>query len=96
VQYRRHDTIAALATAPGSGAVAIVRLSGPAARSIGVALTGVEPRPRHAHTCTFRSASGETLDRGLLLYFPAPRSYTGEDVVELHGHSRRVDGGSRE
>ena len=87
---QRDDTIAALATAPGNGAVAIVRLSGPAARAIGAALTGVDARPRYAEVCTFRSASGEPVDRGLVLYFPAPRSYTGEDVVELHGHGGRV------
>jgi tRNA modification GTPase len=90
MQYRREDTIAALATAPGSGAVAIVRLSGPAALSIARALTGVEPRPRYAEICTFRDVDGQRLDRGLLLYFAAPRSYTGEDVVELHGHGGRV------
>jgi tRNA modification GTPase len=90
MREQRDDTIAALATAPGPGAVAIVRLSGPTARAIGVALTGVEPRPRYAELCTFRGPSGEALDRGLVLYFPGPRSYTGEDVVELHGHGGRV------
>ena len=90
MREQRDDTIAALATAPGLGAVAIVRLSGPNARAIGVALTGVEARPRYAELCTFRGPSGEALDRGLVLYFPGPRSYTGEDVVELHGHGGRV------
>jgi tRNA modification GTPase len=90
MREQRDDTIAALATAPGNGAVAIVRLSGPAARAIGAALSGVDARPRYAELCTFRSASGEPVDRGLVLYFPAPRSYTGEDVVELHGHGGRV------
>jgi tRNA modification GTPase len=90
MREQRDDTIAALATAPGPGAVAIVRLSGPNARAIGVALTGVEARPRYAELCTFRGPSGEALDRGLVLYFPGPRSYTGEDVVELHGHGGRV------
>jgi len=90
MRARRDDTIAALATAPGVGAVAIVRISGPAARTIGAALTGVDARPRYAELCTFRNAAGEPLDRGLVLYFPAPRSYTGEDVVELHGHGGRV------
>jgi tRNA modification GTPase len=86
----RQDTIVALATAPGTGAVAIVRLSGPAALEIARAIAGVDPRPRYAELCAFRGATGELLDRGLLLYFPAPRSYTGEDVVELHGHGGRV------
>jgi tRNA modification GTPase len=90
LEYRRHDTIAALATPPGSGAVAIVRLSGPAAREIGRALTGLEAQPRRAELCTFRDSAGQRLDQGLVLFFPAPRSYTGEDVVELHGHGGRV------
>jgi tRNA modification GTPase len=90
LQYRRDDTIAALATPAGSGAVAIVRLSGPAALEIGRALSALDPRPRYAELCTFRDADGAQLDRGLVLYFPAPRSYTGEDVVELHGHGGRV------
>jgi tRNA modification GTPase len=90
MREQRDDTIAALATAPGTGAVAIVRLSGPRARAIGQALTGVETRPRYAELCTFRGPAGEALDRGLLLYFPGPSSYTGEDVVELHGHGGRV------
>ena len=90
MREQREDTIAALATAPGAGAVAIVRISGPQARAIGQALTGVEARPRYAELCTFRGSTGEALDRELVLYFPAPRSYTGEDVVELHGHGGRV------
>jgi tRNA modification GTPase len=53
-------------------------------------VTGVEARPRYAELCTFRGPSGEPLDRGLVLYFPGPRSYTGEDVVELHAHGGRV------
>jgi tRNA modification GTPase len=90
VRYRRDDTIAALATPPGSGAVAIIRLSGPQAYSIGKRLTGVSPEPRQAHLCEFRDETGEPMDRGLLLYFPGPRSFTGEDVVELHGHGGTV------
>jgi tRNA modification GTPase len=79
-------TIAALATPPGRGAVAIVRLSGPEALAITRKMTGIDPRPRRAELCAFRGVAGELVDRGLVLYFPAPRSYTGEDVVELHGH----------
>jgi tRNA modification GTPase len=86
----RDETIAALATAPGTAAVAIVRLSGPAALDIARRLTGVEPRPRFAELCAFRAGDGSAIDRGLLLYFPAPHSYTGEDVVELHGHGGPV------
>jgi tRNA modification GTPase len=90
LDYQRDDTIAALATAPGSGAVAIVRLSGPKACAIGRQLTGIEPRARYAELCTFRDQHGQVLDQGLVLFFPAPRSYTGEDVVELQGHGGRV------
>jgi tRNA modification GTPase len=80
------DTIAALATAPGVGAVAIVRVSGPSAARIAYALTGREPKARFADLCTFRDAAGETIDRGLLIFFPSPASYTGDDVVELQVH----------
>ncbi len=87
---RRHDTIAALATAPGVGAIAVVRLSGPNAREIVRTLTGRDPQPRVADLRTFRDAGGVMLDRGLVLFFPAPSSFTGEDVVELHCHGGRV------
>ena len=86
---RRDDTIAALATAPGIGAIAVIRLSGPTARAIARELTGREPRPRIADVRTFRDSEGATLDRGLVLFFPAPSSFTGEDVVELHCHGGR-------
>ena len=85
-----NDTIAALATPPGRGAVAIVRVSGDNALAIGRKLAGVRPRPRHAHVCTFRDETGLALDQGLMLFFPGPRSFTGEDVVELHGHGGMV------
>jgi tRNA modification GTPase len=87
---QRDDTIAALATAAGVGAIAIVRLSGPAARTIARALTGLNPRPREAAPCSFSDAAGEPLDRGVVLFFEGPRSFTGEDVVELHCHGGRV------
>jgi len=87
---RRDDTIAALATAPGVGAIAVIRLSGPAARNIARELTGRDPRPRIADVRTFRDGNGATLDRGLVLFFPGPNSFTGEDVVELHCHGGRV------
>ncbi len=90
MNYRLDDTIAALATPPGKGAVAIIRLSGSRARAIGVQLTGVEPKARQAHLCEFRDETGDPVDRGLLLYFPGPRSFTGEDVIELHGHGGMV------
>ena len=86
----RDDTIAAPATAAGNAAVAIVRLSGPQALAIARGLARVEPRPRLAELCVFRDASGAIIDHGLLLFFPAPHSYTGEDVVELQCHGGRV------
>jgi tRNA modification GTPase len=89
---RRHDTIAALATAAGVGAIAVVRLSGPHALDIVRALTGRDAQPRAADLRTFRDSSGAALDRGLVLFFPAPSSFTGEDVVELHCHGGRVVG----
>jgi tRNA modification GTPase len=90
LEHRRDDTIAALATPPGSGAIAVVRVSGPQAGAIGRAVTGVDPEPRHAALCTFRDADGTSIDQGLLLFFPAPHSYTGEHVIELHGHGGRI------
>jgi len=90
VALRRDDTIAALATAPGVGAIAVVRLSGPLAQPITRAITRSELRPRQAELCTFRDAAGATLDRGLALFFNAPHSFTGEDVIELHCHGGRI------
>lgn len=80
------DTIAAVATAPGRASIGVVRVSGPAVRAIVAGILGRMPAPRAATLCDFRAANGETLDRGLALFFPAPHSYTGEDVLELHGH----------
>ncbi|MGQ0697135.1 MAG: tRNA uridine-5-carboxymethylaminomethyl(34) synthesis GTPase MnmE [Panacagrimonas sp.] len=87
---RSADTIAAVATPPGRGAVGMVRLSGPRAFEIAERIVGARPVPRQAGLREFREASGATLDRGLVLCFPAPRSYTGEDVVELQGHGGPV------
>lgn len=80
------ETIAAIATASGAGGVGIVRLSGARARAIGEALCGRALTPRHAHHVRFRDEHGATLDDGIALYFVAPASYTGEDVVELQAH----------
>jgi tRNA modification GTPase len=84
------DTIAAIATAPGRGGIGIVRVSGPAVRSIATALVGRVPRPRVAELRTFGAADGEPIDAGLALFFPKPHSFTGEDVLELHGHGGPV------
>jgi tRNA modification GTPase len=86
----RNDTICAVATPPGRGGVGIIRASGPAAAHIASSLLGAAPKARHAHYARFRDSGGELLDEGLLLYFPAPASFTGEDVVELHGHGGPV------
>ncbi|MEK7260992.1 MAG: tRNA uridine-5-carboxymethylaminomethyl(34) synthesis GTPase MnmE, partial [Pseudomonadota bacterium] len=84
------DTIAAVATPPGRGGIGVVRVSGPATRAIAEALLGKLPPPRIATFARFRAADGAPIDEGLALYFPAPRSYTGEDVLELHGHGGPV------
>lgn len=86
----RQDTIAAIATAAGNGAIGIVRLSGPHSLQIGRRIGGIEPTPRHAHFCTFRDGHNRIIDQGLLLYFPAPNSFTGEDMIELHGHGGTI------
>jgi len=83
------STIAAVATGPAPGGVGIIRLSGPeslaAARAVAPGLPA-SPRPRFAHLARFVDRAGAPLDEGLVLHFPAPASYTGEDVVELHAH----------
>ncbi len=81
-----NDTIVAAATPPGSGGVAVVRISGPKVEAIAQAMLGGLPEPRRAELKTFRDASGDALDSGIVLYFPAPASFTGESVLELHGH----------
>ena len=80
------DTIAAIATPGGRGGVGIVRVSGPRASRVMEAVLSRSLVPRVATLATFRGAANEMLDQGIALYFPAPHSYTGEDVLELHGH----------
>ena len=80
------DVIAAIATAPGRAAIGVVRVTGPNLKALALALLGKIPAPRHAALCDFLFENGEAIDRGIALYFPAPHSYTGEDVLELHGH----------
>lgn len=80
------DTIAAIATARGRAGIGVIRISGPDSARISTAVLGELPAPRRAVLRAFKAADGAVLDRGLVLYFPAPGSYTGEDVVELHGH----------
>jgi tRNA modification GTPase len=84
------DTIAAVATPSGRGGIGILRLSGAAVTDIAATLLGRLPPPRHARLATFRDADGADIDQGIALYFPAPNSFTGEDVLELHGHGGAV------
>ena len=86
----RTDTIVAIASAPGAGGVGILRLSGPRAGAIANALGATGLRPRHAHYARLRDADGEVIDDGIVLWFPAPNSFTGEEVVELQGHGSPV------
>lgn len=84
------ETIAAIATPPGMGGVGIVRISGSLATAIAEGLIGRVPRPRLATLADFRARDGEVIDRGIALFFPAPGSFTGEDVLELQGHGGPV------
>ena len=87
---RHQEPIVAIATAPGRGAVGIVRVSGRKLSPLVRVLCGRELPPRHASYLPFRDAAGEPLDHGLALHFPAPHSYTGEDVLELQVHGGQV------
>jgi tRNA modification GTPase len=84
------DTIAAVATPPGRGGVGIVRVSGRRAAEIAQAVTGSLPAPRVAHFARFSGEGGDVIDEGITLYFKAPASFTGEDVLELQGHGGPV------
>lgn len=80
------DCIAAIATAPGRGGIGVVRISGACVQEIARALLTKLPDPRHATLCDFREENNTVIDQGIALYFPAPHSFTGEDVLELQGH----------
>lgn len=82
------DTIVAVSTAPGRGAIGIVRISGPLVPHIAARICGSVPAPRRAFQCRF--AFDETIDSGLALYFRGPASFTGEDVLELQAHGNPV------
>ncbi|MGB0711921.1 MAG: tRNA uridine-5-carboxymethylaminomethyl(34) synthesis GTPase MnmE [Gammaproteobacteria bacterium] len=84
------DTIAAVATAAGRAGIGVVRVSGPAAGNVARDLCGSLPEPRRAAYRSFRDAAGDVIDEGLLLHFPGPASFTGEDVVEFQGHGGPV------
>ena len=84
------DPIAAVATATGRGAVGIVRVSGRGLAALAHAITGRALTPRFAHYGPLMDAQGAAIDHGLALYFPAPHSYTGDDVLELQVHGGPV------
>ena len=83
---QKDDTISAIATAPGRGGIGVVRVSGPRAEQIALAILGKPPVARKAQLANFLDQDGATLDQGIALFFPSPNSFTGEDVLELQGH----------
>lgn len=82
----KSDNIAAIATAPGRGGIGIVRISGHNLAKTAISILGSLPAPRIASYSSFIDADGVIIDQGIALFFPAPHSYTGEDVIELQGH----------
>lgn len=84
------ETIAAIATPPGKGGVGIIRISGPAVPAVAKALAGILPSPRYALFSDFKDKHGHVIDQGIVLYFKAPHSFTGEEVLELQGHGGPV------
>lgn len=90
LSHKSTDTIAALATPPGRGGIAIIRVSGPLVTHIIRAMFGCELTPRQAILLPFKDESGAVLDEGVAIYFPNPHSFTGEDVLELQGHGSPV------
>jgi len=86
----RSETIAAIATAPGRGGIGVIRVAGTDLGPFASALSGQVPAPRRAALVDFRDAAGQPIDSGILLHFPAPHSFTGDDVLELQGHGGPV------
>jgi tRNA modification GTPase len=84
--HSNQETICAIATPKGVGGVGIVRISGPLVEKIALLIAGNVPKPRFAHYADFRDKEGELIDKGICLFFPAPNSFTGEDVLELQAH----------
>ena len=89
LKMKQHDTIAAIATASGVGGVGIIRISGDKALEICKKLSNKTPKPRLAQYARFIHQK-QLIDEGIILYFPNPRSFTGEDVIELQGHGGPV------
>ncbi len=86
MNYKSGDTIAAIATPAGNGGIGIIRISGPKSIYIAKKITSVELIPRYAIFTEFKNKKGLTVDSGILIYFKAPHSFTGEDVIELQAH----------
>src|SRR5207249_2042231 len=84
------ETIAAQATPPGRGGITIVRVSGSNVKKIMIDILGCELVPRQASYLPFRDVTSEIIDEGVAIFFPNPHSFTGEDVLELHGHGGPV------
>ncbi|RCL00042.1 MAG: tRNA modification GTPase [Candidatus Tokpelaia sp. JSC188] len=84
------DTIFALSSGLLPSGIAIIRLSGPCVRNALVQFAGFIPKPRYMNFCTLRSSTGETLDKALIVYFTAPKSFTGEDCAEFHLHGGKA------
>ena len=80
------DTIVAIATPPGKGAIGIVRTTGPNTRAIAEAILGHPPRSRYAHFCNLTDRNDNVIDQTIVIFYPGPASYTGEDVLEVQGH----------
>ena len=91
--YKDGDTIVARATPAGRGGIAVIRISGPSVGTIAQAMIGSLPQPRFATLRDFNDEAGEPIDSGIALYFPAPHSFTGEDVLELHCHGGSIVSG---
>lgn len=89
-EFFMKETIVAQATAPGRGGIGILRVSGPKAVEVANAVLGKCPKPRMADYLPFKDLDGTVLDQGIALYFKAPNSFTGEDVLELQGHGGQV------
>ncbi|MEE9397383.1 MAG: tRNA uridine-5-carboxymethylaminomethyl(34) synthesis GTPase MnmE [Methylococcales bacterium] len=84
------DTIAAVATPPGKGGIGVIRVSGAKSTSVARDLLGVLPKPRYAGFHHFRDRDGMIIDSGIALFYPAPKSFTGEDILEIQGHGGTV------
>ena len=88
--FNEKSTITAQATAPGRGGVGIIRVSGPEAKNVALAILGKVPEVRKAEYLPFTDANNEVLDQGIALFFESPNSFTGEDVIEFQGHGGPV------